>query len=93
MTAAASMAPNKFQSREAGSAPEDFARLSFEDMADDLGKMAVSKAWWLEACSSGPKKRPDHELDIQRKHLKVLQQAAADYQRAATRPAMRGAAE
>ncbi len=93
MRTAASIAPHAMQSRDAGPATEDLARLSFEDMADDLRKMATSKTWWLEACSSGPKKRPDHELDIQRKHLKVLQQAAADYQRAATRPAMRGAEE
>ena len=66
---------------------EDAARLSFADMAEDLHKMATSKAGWLETCSSGPKKRPDHELDIQRKHLRVLQQAVEDYQRAASRKA------
>lgn len=66
-------------------------RLSFPDMADDLRRMANSKAVWLETFSSGSKKRPDHELEIQRKHLTVLQQAADDYQRAAARPAARSA--
>ena len=62
-------------------------RLSHADMAEDLRKMVTSKANWLETFSSGSKKRPDHELKIQRKHLTVLQQAADDYQRAADRPA------
>ncbi|MDX3927650.1 MAG: hypothetical protein QHC90_17810 [Shinella sp.] len=48
--------------------------------------MIASKADWLETFSSGSKKRPDHEIEIQRKHLAVLQQAAEDYQRAADRP-------
>lgn len=62
-------------------------RLSHADMAEDLRRMVTSKADWLETFSSGSKKRPDHELEIQRKHLAVLQQAADDYQRAADRPA------
>lgn len=66
-------------------------RLSHADMADDLRKMVTSKAHWLETFSSGSKKRPDGELEIQRKHLTVLQQAAEDYQRAADRPAGQGA--
>ena len=62
-------------------------RLPHVDMADDLRKMVTSKADWLETFSSGSKKRPDGELETQRKHLTVLQQAAEDYQRAADRPA------
>jgi len=66
-------------------------RLSYAEMVEGLGKMITSKTDWLETFSSGSKKRPDHELEIQRKHLTVLQQAAEDYQRAADRPAGRGA--
>ncbi|MBB3977389.1 hypothetical protein GGQ64_002595 [Rhizobium azooxidifex] len=65
------------------SAPE---RLSCADMAEDIRRMAASKADWLETFSNGPKKRPDYEIQTQRKHLGVLQQAAEDYQRAAERP-------
>jgi hypothetical protein len=61
-------------------------RLSYAEMVAGLRKMIASKADWLETFSSGSKKRPDHEIEIQRKHLAVLQQAAEDYQRAADRP-------
>ena len=69
----------------------DADRLSFSEMAEDLHKMVTSKSVWLETFASGPKKRPDQEIEIQRKHLTVLQQAAEDYQRAADRPANRSA--
>lgn len=85
MNGAVSATPDTAQRHDVGAMPQHAERLSFGDMADDLTKMATSKSWWLEACSSGPKKRPDHELEIQRKHLAVLQQAADDYQRAADR--------
>jgi hypothetical protein len=67
-------------------------RLPHVEMVDGLRRMITSKSDWLETFSEGSKKRPDHEIEVQRQHLSVLQQAADDYQRAADRPATRGAA-
>lgn len=61
-------------------------RISHPDMAEGMRKMATAKSGWLETFSSGAKKRPDHEIETQQKHLQVLEQAAEDYQRAADRP-------
>lgn len=60
-------------------------RLSHADMAEGMRNLVSAKVGWLESFSVGAKKRPDHELDVQRNHLRVLTQAAEDYQRAADR--------
>ena len=54
-------------------------------MAAGLDRLIIAKTTWLQTYSSGPKKRPDHEIETQFNHLKVLEQAAADYRRAAAR--------
>lgn len=64
---------------------EGKARLDFNEMAAGLDRLIIAKTTWLQTYSSGPKKRPDFEIEIQFAHLKVLEQAAADYRRAAIR--------
>ncbi|RSC31227.1 hypothetical protein EGT36_21375 [Agrobacterium sp. FDAARGOS_525] len=65
---------------------ENKPRHSHAEMVDGLEKMITAKAGWIETFSTGPKKRPDHEIEIQQKHLSVLRQAVEDYRRAANRP-------
>jgi hypothetical protein len=48
-------------------------------MAEELHKLAYSKRTWLSHCSTGRDKRPDWELDLKRRELRVLEQATADY--------------
>lgn len=54
-------------------------------MADEFDKLVFSKASWLADLSQGQKKRPDHEIEIKRRELSVLRQAAEDYRQAAER--------
>lgn len=61
-------------------------RLSHAEMAEGMRKMIAAKSGWLETFSDGAKKRPDFEIETQTQHLRVLTQAAEDYQRAADRP-------
>jgi len=56
-------------------------------MADALEGMAYSKATWLSDFGHGKRKRPDHELETQRRLLDVLRQAASDYRKASDREA------
>lgn len=56
-------------------------------MADEMDKLVYSKTVWLADFSQGPKKRPDHEIEIKQRELAVLRQAAADYRAAADRAA------
>jgi hypothetical protein len=60
-------------------------RLTHAEMAEEIGKMVWSKHTWLETFSSGSKRRPDHEVVAKARELTVLQQAEADYRRAAER--------
>lgn len=55
------------------------SQFSDADMAHELAKMVFSKSAWLSDFSSGKKKRPDHEIDIKRRELAVLQQAHDHY--------------
>jgi hypothetical protein len=48
--------------------------LSF--LATELEKMAWSKSRWLDDFSSGPRKRPDMEIETKRRELAVLKAAA-----------------
>jgi hypothetical protein len=54
-------------------------------MAEEIGKMVWSKRTWLDTFSSGTNRRPDHEVETRGRELEVLQQAEADYRRAAER--------
>ena len=54
-------------------------------MADAIEGMAYSKAAWISDFGHGKRKRPDHELETQRRLLDVLRQAASDYRKAAER--------
>ncbi len=60
-------------------------RISHEDMAFELDKLVYSKTTWLGDCAQGPRPGPQHEIDIKRRELAVLKQAAADYRAAAER--------
>ena len=60
-------------------------RLSHPEMAEEIGKMVWSKRTWLDTFSSGSNRRPDHEVEVRRRELEVLQQAEADYRKAAER--------
>jgi hypothetical protein len=59
------------------------ARLPYDEMAHELGKLVYGKLDWLQRFSSGKKKRTDHEIELKRRELSVLQQAQDDYKRAA----------
>jgi hypothetical protein len=54
-------------------------------MAEEIGKMVWSKRTWLDTFSSGSNRRPDHDIETCSRELSVLQQAEADYRRAAER--------
>ena len=60
-------------------------RFTNDEMAYELDRMIRSKADWLETFSSGHKKWPEHSIEHKRLELAVLQQAEADYRRAANR--------
>lgn len=62
-------------------------RLSHDEMAHELGKLCYGKVDWLHRFSSGKNKRTDHEIELKRRELSVLQQAKEDYQKAAERAA------
>lgn len=55
------------------------------EMAEEIEKLVWSKATWLAECSEGKGKRGDWEIEIRRREMAVLQQAAGDYRRAAER--------
>jgi hypothetical protein len=57
-------------------------RLSYEEMAFELGKLAYSKRTWLQ---DHAKRFPAHEAERVQKELAVLEQAQSDYSRAAER--------
>jgi hypothetical protein len=59
-------------------------------MADELDKLVYSKTTWLGDFAQGAKKRPDHEIEVKRRELAVLRQAAEDYRRAAGKDAAYG---
>lgn len=62
-------------------------RIPRADMAHELGKLVYGKVDWLHRFSGGKQRRPDHEIELKRRELEVLQQAQADYQAAAERAA------
>lgn len=62
-------------------------RFSHDEMAHELAKLAYGKVDWLSRFSSGKNKRTDHEIELKRRELSVLQQAKEDYQKAAERAA------
>ncbi len=65
-------------------------RISNLDMAQELNKLVIGKATWLQDFSEGRRKRPDHEIETRWRELAVLKQAVSDYAAAAERD--RGAA-
>jgi hypothetical protein len=54
-------------------------RISSSEMADELNKLVIGKATWLQDFSDGKRKRPDHEIETRWRELKVLKQAVSDY--------------
>lgn len=62
-------------------------RLSSAEMAYELAKMIYGKSDWLQRFAGGKNRRGDHEIDLKRRELTVLQQAKTDYERAAGRAA------
>jgi hypothetical protein len=62
-------------------------RIPHSEMADEMDKLIYSKTDWLSRFSQGQDKRPDHEIEVKRRELAVLRQAAADYRAAAGRRA------
>lgn len=60
-------------------------RLSYNDMAHELAKLAYGKMDWLRRFSGDKTKRPDHEIETKRQELEVLQQAQSDYEKAAAK--------
>jgi hypothetical protein len=60
-------------------------QFSHSEMVEEIGKLAWSKRTWLDTFSSGSNRRPDHEIEVKRRELEALQQAEADYRRAAER--------
>lgn len=65
-------------------------RFSNQEMAEELNKLVIGKATWLQEFSEGRRKRPDHEIETRWRELAVLKQAVSDYTAAAQRE--RGAA-
>lgn len=63
------------------------SRLSSSDMAHELAKLVYGKIDWLHRFSTGKQRRGDHEIELKRRELAVLQQAKEDYERAAARAA------
>ncbi|WP_192258627.1 hypothetical protein [Mesorhizobium caraganae] len=52
-------------------------------MADEIDLMIYAKTAWLADFGQGPKKRPDFEIDLKRRELAVLKQAAFEYRASA----------
>lgn len=62
-------------------------QFSHAEMAEEMSMLVWSKQTWLDDFGSGRNKRPDHEIQIKQRELEVLQQAEADYRKAAQRGA------
>jgi hypothetical protein len=62
-------------------------RFSHAEMAEEIGKLVWSKRTWLGEFGDGKRGRPEHEIETKQRELAVLEQAQADYQRAARRQA------
>jgi hypothetical protein len=60
-------------------------QFSHSEMVEEIGKLVWSKRTWLDTFSSGSNRRPDHDIETRSRELAVLQQAEADYRRAAER--------
>jgi len=60
-------------------------RIPHADMVSAIASQIAGKAKWLADFSSGPKKRPDNEIQAKRREMAVLEQARDDYRRAADR--------
>ncbi len=60
-------------------------RFAHAEMVDEIGKMIWSKRTWLDEFSDGKSRRPPHEIETKQREMAVLEQAQADYRRAAER--------
>lgn len=58
-------------------------RIASLTMADEFDLMIYAKTVWLADFGQGQKKRPDHEIDLKRRELTVLKQAAFEYRASA----------
>ncbi|SFJ54648.1 hypothetical protein SAMN04515648_4531 [Phyllobacterium sp. CL33Tsu] len=61
------------------------SRIPNHEMADELNKLVIGKATWLQDFSEGRRKRPEHEIETRWRELAVLKQAVSDYSAAADR--------
>jgi hypothetical protein len=52
-----------------------------------MNAFAYGKVDWLSRFGDGRNRRGDHEIELKRRELAVLQQAKEDYQKAAERAA------
>ena len=50
------------------------------EIAEELARMIWSKETWLSEFGAGRRKRPDHEIEAQQRHLAALRQAMRYYQ-------------
>jgi len=57
-------------------------RFTHAEMAEEIGKLVYGKRTWLDTFAG---KRPVHEVETRQRELAVLEQAEADYRRAAER--------
>lgn len=60
-------------------------RFTHSEMAEELDKLVYSKATWLSDFTGPKHPRPEWEVEIRRRELAVLKQAAADYRAASER--------
>ena len=56
-----------------------FAVIRPAEMMMELGLMVKSKEKWLDDFSTGKLKRPDWEIDLKKRELRVLKQARDAY--------------
>lgn len=52
-------------------------------MAEEIDLMIYAKTTWLADFGQGQKKRPEFEIDLKRRELAVLKQAAFEYRASA----------
>lgn len=60
-------------------------RFTRAEMAEELGKLCMSKMSWLNTFAGEKHPRPQWEIEIRRKELRVLEQARDAYRAAAER--------
>jgi len=65
-------------------------KFSLQDKQDEIDTIIFNTRAWLASFGDGPKKRPQHEIDVKQRRLDVLKEVRDDYEIAIERK--RGAA-